>query len=353
MTTLHILSNPMGITHPDFVMDSFNPVILNFIEGMRDYDYELIHYGHEESKVNCEHITVVTTKQNRIESFNGHIITEDYKLIDIFSKRTSEELYKRKKPNDIILCFNGIWNSKTVNNHYDSFIVEPAIGYDPAATFAPYKVFSSYSQMHYYYGLTGTLKNPSWYDEVIPNSFDPEQFEYSDQKEDYFVYLGRMVKDKGIDLCIQITKYLNEKLVIASPGSLKSLGYQNTLPHVKHIGYCDSESRKRVLSKAKALIAPTYFLEPFGNIVAEALLSGTPVITTDWGGFVDTCISGVTGYRCRSFEQFVNAAKNIDQISNQYCRDYAMNNFSIKAVSQKYHNYFQRILKQDFYGDLR
>jgi len=343
----------MGITHPDFVMDAFNPVILNFIEGMRDYDYELVHYGHQESKVSCEHVTVITTEQNQIESFNGHIITEDSKLIEIFSKRTTEELCKRKKPNDIILCFHGRWNSEAVKDHYDALIVEPAIGYDPAGTFAPYKVFSSYAQMHFYYGLTGTLYQPSWYDEVIPNSFDPDQFEYSDQKEDYFVYLGRMIKDKGIDLCIQVTEHLHERLVIAAPGSLEWLGYQTAPPHVEHIGYCDSERRKKVLSKAKALIAPTYFLEPFGNIVAEALLSGTPVITTDWGGFVDTCIPGVTGYRCRSFEQFVNAAKNIDQISNQTCRDYAMNNFSIKAVSQKYHNYFQRILKQDFYGGLR
>ena len=93
----------MGITHPDFVLDAFNPVMLNFIRGMKDYDYELIHYGHEESQVDCEHVTVVTSEQNRIKSFNGHIITEDSNLIDIFSKKTSEELHKRKKPNDIVM----------------------------------------------------------------------------------------------------------------------------------------------------------------------------------------------------------------------------------------------------------
>lgn len=353
MTTLHLLSNPMGITHPDFVLDAFNPVILNFINGMKDYDYELIHYGHEESKVNCEHVTVVTSEQNHIKSFDDHIITEDSNLIDIFSKKTSKELHRRKKPNDIVLCFHGRWNSDAVKEHSDLFIVEPAIGYDPAGTFAPYKVFSSYAQMHFYYGLTGTLYKPSWYDEVIPNSFDPDQFEFSDEKDDYFVYLGRMIEGKGIDLCIQITEYLQQKLVIASPGNLQWLGYQNIPEHVKHIGYCNSEARKRVLSKAKGLIAPTYFLEPFGNIVPEALISGTPVITTDWGGFVDTCISGVTGYRCRSFTQFVDAAKNIHIISNQTCRDYAIENFSIKSVSKKYNDYFQRILQRDFYGGLK
>lgn len=352
MTTLHILSNPMGVTHPDFVMDSFNSVILNFISGMKNYGYNLIHYGHEKSKVDCEHITVITEDQNKIETFDTNEIIENYKLINIFSNRVNEELTNRKKSNDIVLCFLGRWNQNSVNNHSDIFIIEPSIGYSPSATFAPYKVFSSYASMHFYYGMNHNLYNPSWYDDVIPNSFNPDHFQFCKDKEDYFVYLGRMDSTKGIDVCIQLANHIQTKLVIASPGNLKNLGYDTIPKYVEHIGYCDFEKRKNILSKAKFLISPSYYIEPFGNIVVESLMSGTPVITTDWGGFVDTCIPGVTGYRCRSFPEFIDAAQNINKISNQTCRDYAINNFSIQSVAKKYDNYFQKILKQDFYGGL-
>jgi glycosyltransferase involved in cell wall biosynthesis len=175
------------------------------------------------------------------------------------------------KSGDLILCFFGQDHSAAVRDEPDWLVVEPSIGYRPECIFAPYRVFTSHAVMNYFYGMRNMLLNPSWFDAVIPNAFSPEEFGFSDTKQDYLVYLGRVSADKGIDLAIQVAEYTGKRLVIAGPGDLKALNYSQIPQHVEMYGYADMLRRKQVLRNAYALIAPTHYLEPFGNIVVEVL----------------------------------------------------------------------------------
>jgi FkbM family methyltransferase len=256
-----------------------------------------------------------------------------------FFKNAIIEVGKRKQPRDFILPFWGSGSRPVCDAHQDLICVEPGIGY-AGGHWARWKIFESYAIYHAYYGLdaVGTCKQ-DWYDVVIPNYFDPEDFEFCEEKDDYFLFLGRVYSGKGIDIAIQVTQAIGAKLIVAGQGSLDG----EVPEHVTMIGYADRNTRKKLMARAKGAFVASMYLEPFGGVQIEMLMSGTPTITTDWGAFSENNIHGVTGYRCRTFDQFCWAARNIDKIDPKECRKWAMN-FSLNKVSRMYEEYFQSVL---------
>lgn len=348
MATLHILSNPYGITDIRYRNDAFAVAIIKMIMNLRN-KYKIIHYGHELSVVPCEHVSV---------SFSDVVpkidFSELFQLRGEYWEHThanlKRELLARVQPGDIVLCF---WAQGTVMEYLPDYVrvIEPSIGYDPIAAFARYKVFVSYASMHYYYGIHRKMNSPEWFDAVIPNAFSSFEFDFNTDKDDYMLFLGRVTHDKGVSLAIQVATHLNKRLIIAGTGNLEHLGYSELPKGVEYFGYADVDQRRKLLANAECLIAPTYYLEPFGNIVPEALLSGTPVITTDWGGFTENNMHGMTGYRCKEFKEFTTAVKNIKNIDPYFCHMFAMKNFSEKVVHDKFDDYFQKVIKLNFYRE--
>lgn len=330
---LHVLANPRNATGLMNRIDPFAVHAYKYIKHLSQH-YEIVHYGVEGAQVDCEHVTV--------PSINGIDTTE-------FNRAAGSEILKRKSKDDLIICFFGIDNKLACTLNQDCKVVEPSIGYRANGVFAPYRVFTSYANMHYFYGERGMLMTPSWFDDVIGNPFTIDEFEYCEEKEDYFLYLGRVMEEKGVHLAIQATEKLNKKLIIAGPThDLKHLGYNSIPDHVELVGYVDAEKRKQLLKKAKAVLGLTYYLEPFGNMIIEANLSGTPVITTDWGAFPEIVTNGKTGYRIRDFKSLINAIKSIDQINLVDCRNWGLC-FSDEAIHDKHHQYLQKVIKNSFY----
>jgi glycosyltransferase involved in cell wall biosynthesis len=348
----HLLGIPHTVTNDEYTACAYTAKVLKFGKMFTGQPgVEVFHYGHEDSNVCCdEHITV-TTNDDLQKAYGSHDWRKEFFKFNnndhaytTFYENTLRELNKRLKKNDFVLAF---WGSGVrsvcglIEKEKKAIVVEPGIGYGEGH-FAKWKVWESYAIMHACGGNKMVLNcNPNWYDVVIPNYFDETQFEYKEKKEDYFLYLGRVYDGKGVKIAIEASKRAGVKLVIAGQ---KEKGYK--LPDdVEYIGYAGVDKRKELMANAKGSFLPSMYYEPFGGVQIENLFSGTPTITTDWGAFSENNLHGVTGYRCRTMSDFVEAVHNVNdgKIKSGDCRKWA-NNFSIDNIRPRYKKYFDDVL---------
>lgn len=360
----HLLGMPHSKTVKDWGPCAFTQLVYRFSQMLTDLGHEVYHYGTEGSNPQCtEHITVLTEEVQK----QAYGDWSPYKQLWIhhgndlayttFKDNAIKEINMRKQPRDMLLITNGHWLKK-LDDESKMLAIEPFVGY--LGCYSKRKVFPSYAWMHHIYGiLFGRTKenfaSGNWYDAVIPHFFDPADHTFEEKKEDYYFYFGRLIRRKGIHIAVDATKRLGAKLIVAGqplwPDRLEeSLNHVGCLqPHVEYKGVLTMPEIDKIKSKARAVFVPSLYMEPFGMIVIESLLSGTPVITTDWGAFPEIVPQGEVGYRCRTMDDFLWAAKNIDKIDPKHCRDYAVANYSMDRIAKSYQEYFMKV--QDLFGE--
>lgn len=244
---------------------------------------------------------------------------------------------ERKRPDDFLLVMQGTYQKPIADAVGLWLTCEPGIGY--RGSYARFRAFESAYLQNFTYGSEHPFQsiNGNYYDRVIPNYFDPNDFPYVPRSDrgDYFLYIGRVIERKGVDTAIKATAAVNGRLIVAGQGVEVNLDH----PHVLFVGYADIEQRANLMGHARAVFVPTIYLEAFGGVNVEAQLCGTPVITTNFGVFPETVVDQVTGFRCNTLQDFVNAARWVDALDTAEIRRRA-ERYLMSSVKYEFHAWF-------------
>jgi glycosyltransferase involved in cell wall biosynthesis len=321
--------------------------------------HTVFHYGHQDSNVDCtEHVTVLS-RDDYNKTYGDHDFRSNLFKYDIndeayrtFNENAIREINARKQPGDILLAFWGCGHEAICKGAGEGLkVVEPGIGY-PQGHFADYKIFESYAMYHAFMKTDRVghcVGLDLWSKEaVIPNYFSLDDFVDQvvprENRGDYFLFVGRIGVAKGLDHAVRMTERLGVRLIVAGQNAEEGLREANVFPppaHVEVIGHVDVEKRKVLMANAKAVVCMSMFAEPFCGVHVEAMMSGTPVITGDWGAFTECNVHGVTGFRCRTLDQMIEAGRRIHEIDPNVCRKWAVDNFSTDRVAQMYEAFFE------------
>jgi glycosyltransferase involved in cell wall biosynthesis len=210
-------------------------------------------------------------------------------------------------------------------------------------------IYKKYNKNTYYVSISQADRSEHLdYIRTVHHGINVGQFEFRSQKEDYLLFFGRIHKDKGAYEAIQIATKLQRKLLIA--GIIQDTAYYKEMvePYlsdsIRYIGSVGVDERSELLGKAKALLHPIHFEEPFGFSVVEAMACGTPVIAFNKGSMPEIITDGVDGYLVENVDEAVEKFYQIDKIRPLKCREIIEERFSSKRMVQDYIDVYKQIL---------
>src|SRR5690606_22015266 len=182
------------------------------------------------------------------------------------------------------------------------------------------------------------------------------EFEFRINKNDTdkirFLFIARLIKEKGVQLFIDAAKYLKIKYPSAefhiiggpmdSPSSIKEeiLNQCHTDGIIIYHGY--QKNIQDHLAMGDIFVLPTYYREGVPRSILEALSVGLPIITTNTPGCKETVIPNENGFliKPKNLEELINAMEYFltqkEEIKRMgvNSRKYAEEKFDVRIINQ-------------------
>ena len=336
----HIVALPHTQVTKEFAGCAFTEKVRRFCIMMHDLGHEVYLYAGDEVEAPVtELITCVSKKQQEAALYSVAHYTQfpfDGWLWDKFNAKAIAEIADRIEKEDFICLIGGSAQKPIADAFPTHLSVEFGVGY--GGVFAKFKVFESYAWMHSIYAgwKNPTTADGQFYDAVIPGYLEPEMFPLGDGQGDYYLFIGRLIDRKGYRIAQEVCERLGKRLILAGPGEQSGYG--------EFVGSVGPEERAKLMGGAIATFAPTLYIEPFGNVVIESQACGTPTITTDWGAFTENNPDGISGFRCRTLAEFMQAAEGVKYLDRAKIRNRAISLYNLDTIGLQYEAYFKRLL---------
>ena len=189
---------------------------------------------------------------------------------------------------------------------------------------------------------------------TIYNALDVSLFPFRKEPEDYFVWIGKINPLKGTKEAILAAKKAGVVLKVIGAVDLgvpEMLSYyQDEIKplidgkQIQWVGEVDVKQKADLLGKAKAFLNPIQWEEPYGLVMVEAQVCGTPVISFARGAAPELVKDGLTGYLVENVDQMVEKMSQINNIDRRACRENVENRFSIPAMIDGYEKSYNKAI---------
>ncbi|UVK41667.1 glycosyltransferase [Mesorhizobium sp. AR10] len=188
----------------------------------------------------------------------------------------------------------------------------------------------------------------------VYNGFPVDEYRLSPSKNRNLLFLAGIARSsKGLSRAVHLAKVFDFQLDIAGGSRWKLLGRSQARRdrvflrslgrRYRFHGIVDGDVKLRLLGEARAFLNPIAWEEPFGNAPVEAMLCGTPVLTTPRGALPET-VDADSGRFFETDDDFSNALQAVESLTPEQCRESAATRFPIRKTSLGYLELYTRIL---------
>ncbi|TSC96531.1 MAG: group 1 glycosyl transferase [Parcubacteria group bacterium Athens1014_26] len=216
------------------------------------------------------------------------------------------------------------------------------------------EIFSMFSSPNQHYiSISDAQRKPAPdlnYAATIYNGTDTDTFLFSEEHDNYLLFVGRLQPEKGVAEAVQVAKMTGEKLLIIGPPVTGEYWDKKIAPYlgdkIQYLGFVPRQELFKYYQRAKATLVPIQWEEPFGLILTESMACGTPVIAFDRGSVSEIVVEGKTGFiiKDNNLEAMADAVKKIDKIKRIDCRRRVEQNFSIQRMIDHYEEVFLKTI---------
>ncbi|MEU8076530.1 glycosyltransferase family 4 protein [Catellatospora citrea] len=188
---------------------------------------------------------------------------------------------------------------------------------------------------------------------TVHNGLRPADWPFQREKKDYALFLGRFNADKGAHTAVLAAHEAGLPLILAGkcaePAEKRYYAEQVEPllgPNDQMIGIADATLKRELLANARCLLFPVQWEEPFGMVMIEAMVCGTPVVALRAGAVPEVVRHGVTGLVCSRQSDLPAALQAAAVLDPVQCREHVVRSFSAQRMAAGYVRAYRAALAQ-------
>ncbi len=191
---------------------------------------------------------------------------------------------------------------------------------------------------------------------VIHHGLDPARYPLGDGAGRYAAFLGRFAEEKAPHLAIDAAVRAGRPLQLGGDVHEVARAYfeREVRPRLSRhrattawLGELGHAPKLALLRGAAALLMPLAWEEPFGLVMIEAMLVGTPVIAFARGSAPEVVEEGLTGHLVRGVEEMATRLRAIDGFDRARCRARAIERFSYLRMAREHEELYRALLARE------